>query len=917
MSRTVRGIVAAALFAAGGGCVTSAPSDDVDVENDAREDGGGLDALDPGDTGDGGDPDAGDTTELGDADTADGVDAADATDAADGGDAADAVDAVDATEAGDDTDPADTGDTLDVTDAADAADAADTTDTADTLDAADATDTADTLDATDASDATDAADTSDAADATDATDTSDAADATDAAVEVDAGPPPSVSWCRLQFPARLEGYAGDPGLSYGRVYAEGLTDRTPGVDSDPLLWAQVGIGEAGSVPSDDWTWSDATPNAAWDDRTEPGNDEYIGFIELPPPATYALAWRFAYGDEEWLYCDRGVGPGADGAENGYQPANAGTVVSRDICDDVVCPEAEPARCVDMDTVERPVRDPVCVGPGPDGSGECDEPRETVDCAPGRVCVEGICLLPDLGIDWCRHQYPSSIVLPPGGSSWAYGRVYIEGATDRSTRNDVIPGLRAELGWGPPGVDPYLAPELWTTIPAEPTPGYDGAAYTEPDNDDYRAELVAPDDDGGVYSVAFRFSADDGETWQWCDRAAGPGSDGAEDGFDIADAAVLTVDADATSACVPDPCPAPPGPTCIDIRTALFFEANACLLGDDGGPVCEPVGVARPCDGDGVCIAGTCVDAGPRAGVGDIVFTEVMARVGGGESPSGTWVALQSVADGPRSLAGCRLDIGATSYAFPVDAQVVPGREYTVAVDADPVANGFTPDFVSPAIVLDGDVTASLACDATVVAQTRWTLSDIAAGISQQLDPYWLESPPAQVAALGWCLARGTFGAEGRVGSPGAVNGPCGGSVGWCRLQFPLDFTASTGEPVDVYGRVFVAGVTERSVFTDLDGYLSGGAGYGPVGTAPGGDGWVFGSAIPTPDWDARVWGELPNDEYLTTLTAPGAGTWEVAYRFTADGGRTWVYCDRSRGPGRDGAENGYASDDAGRMVVSE
>src|SRR5690606_8990933 len=70
-------------------------------------------------------------------------------------------------------------------------------------------------------------------------------------------------------------------------------------------------------------------------------------------------------------------------------------------------------------------------------------------------------------------------------------------------------------------------------------------------------------------------------------------------------------------------------------------------------------------------------------------------------------------------------------------------------------------------------------------------------------------------------------------------------------------------------------------------------------------------------WDASAASEPGNDEYQAALTAPAPGTWDHAFRFSRDGGASWLYCDRdARGDGRgDGAEDGYMPEDAGNLVT--
>ncbi|MDZ7896237.1 MAG: hypothetical protein U5M50_15490, partial [Sphingobium sp.] len=51
--------------------------------------------------------------------------------------------------------------------------------------------------------------------------------------------------------------------------------------------------------------------------------------------------------------------------------------------------------------------------------------------------------------------------------------------------------------------------------------------------------------------------------------------------------------------------------------------------------------------------------------------------------------------------------------------------------------------------------------------------------------------------------------------------------------------------------------------------------------------------------------EPGNDSYQGTLDVPAPGSYDLAYRFSRDGGSTWLYCDRDAGEGSDGSENGY------------
>lgn len=71
----------------------------------------------------------------------------------------------------------------------------------------------------------------------------------------------------------------------------------------------------------------------------------------------------------------------------------------------------------------------------------------------------------------------------------------------------------------------------------------------------------------------------------------------------------------------------------------------------------------------------------------------------------------------------------------------------------------------------------------------------------------------------------------------------------------------------------------------------------------------------TPGWNGADVGEPDNDEYRAQV-APAAGTYDTAYRFSGDGGVTWIYCDLDAGEGSDGSEDGYQADNAGSLIVA-
>ncbi|MCB9601659.1 MAG: hypothetical protein H6720_15150 [Sandaracinus sp.] len=153
---------------------------------------------------------------------------------------------------------------------------------------------------------------------------------------------------------------------------------------------------------------------------------------------------------------------------------------------------------------------------------CDEVDDDCD---GRVDED--C---EWSVGFCRLQFPTSATIAVGGSATVYGRVYVEGLTDQSAGNDPSSRLLAQVGYGAENSLPSAGG--WSWIDAEPNPGWAGA---EPNNDEYQAELTAP---AGTYDYAYRFSGDGGATWVYCDSDAA----GSTNGYDVANAGVLTVSA---------------------------------------------------------------------------------------------------------------------------------------------------------------------------------------------------------------------------------------------------------------------------------------------------------------------------------------------------------------------------------------
>ena len=362
----------------------------------------------------------------------------------------------------------------------------------------------------------------------------------------------------------------------------------------------------------------------------------------------------------------------------------------------------------------------------------------------------------------------------------------------------------------------------------------------------------------------------------------------------------------------------------------------------GGPACGDgsVDVGEDCDGD----VGTasCVDLGHTGGrlvcgascvfdesactdfvhpsFAEIVITEVMQNPGGLADDQGEWFEVHNPSlIEAFQLGGCVVEGGGMGEAFAIDGDLVvtAGEYVTLATAAAP---GFVPDLVWPGAFTLGNTsdTIRLVCDGTPIDEIGYddgaTFPD-PTGASMQLDAGALDAV-ANDDGGNWCEGVADYNLGDR-GSPGAANVGCfpvDYLVDFCRLQFPLSIDAVQGDAVDVFGRLFIAGLTDLSGVDDPAPQVAAAVGVGPDGSDPAlGVGWVWHAGSPNLGYGPLSPGyEANNDEYQATLVVPAPGSYDVAFRFTGDGGASFTYCD-----GQDaGSSNGYAAADAGQLDAS-
>ncbi|MDP2272009.1 MAG: IPT/TIG domain-containing protein [Archangium sp.] len=123
----------------------------------------------------------------------------------------------------------------------------------------------------------------------------------------------------------------------------------------------------------------------------------------------------------------------------------------------------------------------------------------------------------------------------------------------------------------------------------------------------------------------------------------------------------------------------------------------------------------------------------------------------------------------------------------------------------------------------------------------------------------------------------------------------------CVLQFPPTLTSFEGRQTDfVYGRVFVAGLTET---TGAAAGIEGELGFGAASTPPTDASWSWSAGA----FNIDVTGG--GEEYQARLTGPAPGSWAYAYRFRVSGG-PWTYCDKT------GSTDGLQQNELGALTAA-
>lgn len=676
------------------------------------------------------------------------------------------------------------------------------------------------------------------------------------ALTVAAVKPPTVDWCNVQFPASASVTVGGATTVYGQVFVAGVTDpANQGADVE----AQIGYGPAtadGSAGNGAaFTWAAAT---FWKDAN--ANDEYKADLTPAAVGEYAYAYRFRYKQGVWKYCD------VDGTTNGFDAAQQGKL-------------------------------------------------SVVATKPPTV-------------DWCELQWPPAATITEGESLPIFGRVFVNGA---STAAGASADIEGQVGYGATTADGSAA---------------DGAAFTWSaatynkdvgNNDEYSAPIKPAK---GEHAYSFRFRYKQG-AWKYCDLG------GTDDGYAAANQGSVKV--------VPLWCRLqwPPDGT-ISEGTSFTIYGQVYAAGITNPAGAAP-GVSAQLGWGAAGTDGSANPADPSWTWKDATFHKDINNNDehqGELSPKeGNWAYAFRFKNQDAPWTFCDLDGSTNGYDKAQQGllTVKPGAPWVqmrplaadvenvgtkVGVSAEIFAKGVT-DAAGKGAGITADVGFGPHGVAPTDAQWTWAaaayLGDADGGGTASNDVYGSSFTAPATNANGYDVAvRFSYGAKTYYADlDGSTDylaaeavtlrtypAPDGTAidVGWCNVQWPKackatpNATSCTEDPGTattslVYGRVFIAGVTDH-VGSDSRVAAQ----------------WGVGAVSPSADlftWTGATWHAddgANNDEYKASFKAPGtAGSYRYVYRFRLSAGtKGWTYCDTD---GSNGTVAGFDPAKSGALTV--
>lgn len=494
----------------------------------------------------------------------------------------------------------------------------------------------------------------------------------------------------------------------------------------------------------------------------------------------------------------------------------------------------------------------------DGLADCDDP----DCKATETCF--------IPVDWCRTFEPAMVRGSTGMTVNAIGYVFVAGKTDVTNGNDNPAGLVGQYGYGPadsiPGND-------WTWDNASPTASN---LSGRDDADSYRYSFVVPVADEGHYDMAFRFSADGGYSWKYCDL------DGTDDGYDVADAGKLEIVSDPI-VLITEYVDGTGNDKAIELLNLSGRDLNlkncAISIYTDGAVSPSTIfnvedGVLQDAASYVMCQTGVSTDLTPYCdefrsllnfnGNDTISLTcedKLMDSFGRrGENPGASgWGTGEVTSVGHTLRRHCDVIFGDTDLSNEFD----PGLEWW--------------SFPRDSFL---DLGSNLCAQACHVGGRETCCDNVndddLDGLQDCMDPDCDEAVECLPPVIGYA----------------AVMMP--GTGAWIFAEIPEV----------LFGRVFVQGIT--NVAGQGLGVMAQG-GWGPDGSNPDGHIlWSWYDAVYFDDIDGS------DDRYGVSFDDVPVGTFDYAFRFSTDGGDTWTFADLEPA----GTIDGYSAATTGSIVVT-
>lgn len=779
--------------------------------------------------------------------------------------------------------------------------------------------------------------------------------------------PATVGWCRIMNgETRIAAKTGKPSEHiYAQAFVKDCTHYQTHCDT---LKAQVGYGPSfKSAIDDDFKWTDAELNTSYDGSGGDKHDEFMAQVTADKAGNYSVVYRMSVDNgETWTYCDT-----SDDVFFSLNDAVQLTVTDTDVDPEnpptpektvewcrIVAPEAVNAKINTEIPVYAQVYIDNCTGAGKVCSGLKGEvgygkatdkvgdftytaatynnaaletgnndeyvgtvkPTEAGNYAMAfRFSVDDgetwtycdydnedgfkmenaskLTVNDTDNILWCRTILDGSQV-HKGGKLDAYGQIWVENCSEGDKK---CGSVKAQVGYG-------------TDIESIKDEDWKDATYndavTTGNNDEYMAS-VSPEDIG-TYKVAYRFSVDNGKTWEICD---------ADDqaGFNADNMATMIVK---------DP-----------IEWCQFFmnSPQTIAKGLESDKIYGQVFVA---DCSAKAADAACEELKAEIGYGtddnyqnykfvpatyvkDVGYNDEFAASIKPENAGEYKVVYAfSMADGKRKF--CSMN-GSKPFDI-ADAGILnviePSEEEAASVDycqimstiTENMALGAEQKVYAQAYVADCTQTSGTeACanltayigygkadqnveDFTFTSATYFkdvgnndefvaTLKPETAGEYQVIFAFSTDGGATKT----YCTNTATSVTDNQLfdkttASIVKVAEPEATKVGWCRVQHPETTTVKQGETSEIiFGQVFVKDCSENE---SKCAAVIAEAGYGT------GDDMTQYTWTPAQYNEAHV--DDNNDEYGATFTIGNDTvdtTYNVVYRFSVDNGQNWTYCD--------------------------